>query len=375
MITGRNILQVLLMISSINILSTTNISAQRIKAEGVLFTVDGKEIFMNGVNTPWDKWNDFGGKYRHSFWDSEFQRIREAGGNSSRIWISCDGEKGIKIDKNGFVSGATKAHWKDLDDMFALAQKHQIYIMATLLSFDHTKASHPNHTKWRKLISSKEKTDAYVSNYVVPFINRYKNNPYLWSIDGCNEIEWVHQDKDNAQAPWEDLQYLMAKVAVAVHQNSEILFTVGSAAIKWNSDLPDLMEKNYWSNKSLQSQVDSPLAFLDFYSPHFYGWVVKWFGNFCTEKTPSDYGINDRPCMIGENPATGIFQQTDSNQDSLVVPIKDAFIKTYENGWKGLMVWTSNGVDRFGSLEQCGAGLKAFSEKYPEKTYPNSKKK
>ncbi len=374
MISSKRLFHSLSLITVCLIFSANSLFAQRIKTEGTIFTVEGKDIFMNGVNTPWDKWNDFGGKYRHKFWDTEFQRIREAGGNSSRIWISCDGEKGIKINSDGFVSGATKAHWEDLDDMFALAQKHQIYIMATLLSFDHTKASHPNYKKWRKLISNKEKVDAYVANYVIPFVTRYKNNPYLWSIDGCNEIEWIHQDKDNAQAPWENLQYLMAKVAVAVHQNSEILFTVGSAAIKWNSDAPSPMEKNYWSNQSLQSQVNSPLALLDFYSPHYYGWVVKWFGNFCTEKTPSDYGINDRPCMIGENPATGIFFQTASNEDSLVVPIQDAFIKTYENGWKGLMVWTSNGVDRFGSLQHCSQGLKAFYKKYPEKTYPIRKK-
>jgi hypothetical protein len=112
------------------------------------------------------------------------------------------------------------------------------------------------------------------------------------------------------------------------------------------------------------------MARLDFYSPHYYGWVVKWFGNFCADKSPADYGLNDRPCMVGENPATGVFIQLADGKDSLVVSIDDAFIKTYENGWKGLMVWTSNGVDRFGSLEECGPGLSAFSEKYPQLVNP-----
>ena len=47
--------------------------AQRITVDGNTFKVYGKEIFMNGVNTPWDNWNDFGGNYDHDFWNTEFQ--------------------------------------------------------------------------------------------------------------------------------------------------------------------------------------------------------------------------------------------------------------------------------------------------------------
>ena len=44
-----------LMISSISCLGKVTVS-------GTNFKVDDKIIFMNGVNTPWDKWNDFGGE-------------------------------------------------------------------------------------------------------------------------------------------------------------------------------------------------------------------------------------------------------------------------------------------------------------------------
>jgi hypothetical protein len=344
---------------------------ERITIDGTRFVVNGNEIFMNGVNTPWDNWNDFGGEYDPVFWDSEFQRIREWGGNCSRIWISCDGDVGIEIDSNGVVSGATEKHWNDLESMFAFAQKHKVYIMATLLSFDHTKASHKSYPKWRKMIASKENVDSYVANYVVPFVNRFKYNPYLWCIDACNEIEWVNQDRNNAQAPWEDLQYLVGSMAVAVHENSDVLFTLGSAAVKWNCDLPGDFEGNFWSDEQLQAQVNSPQAFPDFYSPHYYGWVVKYFGSF-TDLSPADYGLNDRPCIIGENPGGGVFMQTAGGKDSVIVPIEDAFIRTYENGWKGLMVWTSNGVDRYGDISISGPGLKAFAEKYPELVDPKS---
>jgi hypothetical protein len=76
--------------------------------------------------------------------------------------------------------------------------------------------------------------------------------------------------------------------------------------------------------------------------------------------------------MIGENPAKGVFTQNSSGQNILIVPISEAYIKTYQQGWKGLMVWTSNGVDGNGSLTDCSVGLTAFKNQYPELVCPDS---
>jgi hypothetical protein len=148
-----------------------------------------------------------------------------------------------------------------------------------------------------------------------------------------------------------------------------VLVTLGSAAVKWNSDSPGC-EGNFWSDQKLQVQYNSPKAYLDFYSPHFYGWVVRWFGNFAVDKAPRDYGLADRPCVIGENPAKGVYLQKKTGFDELVVPIEEAYIKAYQNGWSGLMIWTSNGVDRLGSLEDSRAGLEAFYQLYPKLVFP-----
>lgn len=60
-------------------------AAQFVTVSGNRFLVEGKEIIINGANTPWNKWNDFGGNYTSSWWDAEFQKIKTAGGNSTRI--------------------------------------------------------------------------------------------------------------------------------------------------------------------------------------------------------------------------------------------------------------------------------------------------
>lgn len=339
---------------------------QRIIVSGNKFQVEGKEIIMNGANTPWNNWNDFGGNYKSAWWDAEFKQIKNAGGNSTRIWISCSGEVGLTISTDGTVTGATTAFWSNLDDLFQLAKKNKIYIKATLISFDHFKNANTTYQRWRNMILSDDKVTTFVDNYAVPFVKRYNDNPYLWAVDICNEIEWVNQDAANGKLAWNRLQYFVARVASAIHENSQVLVTLGSAAIKWNSDQ---CEGNYWSDARLKAQYNKENARLDFYSPHFYGWVVQWFGNFALNKSPADYGINDRPCVVGENSAKGVYN--DGANPKLEVPASQMFLGAYKKGWKGLMPWTSNGVDANGNLNDFTSGLLAFQKEHPELVDPS----
>lgn len=334
--------------------------AQRISVVGTKFVVNGNEIILNGANTPWNHWNDFGGKYESDWWNAEFNRIKNAGGNCTRIWITCSGDGGVTTESDGTVTGATDKFWEDVTDMFQLAQKNKIYIKATLISFDHFKNNTEHYQNWRKMVMSDKGISSYIDNYVIPFVVKFKDNPYLWSIDACNEIEWVNQNEECGKIPWDRLQCLVARTAAAVHENSEILVTMGGGAVKWNSNK---FEGNFWSDSALQKQYNHPEAKLDFYSLHYYGWTVKYCGNYALDKTPEDYGIGDRPCMIGENPAKGVFN--DAANPKLVVSPADMFIKSYQNGWKGIMPWTSNGVDRNGTLDDFKDGLKMFRETYP----------
>lgn len=344
----------------LTILNLFPVHAQRVRVEGNQFFVEGKQIVMNGANTPWNKWDDFGGDFNSSWWDKEFKHLKNAGGNSTRIWISCSGDVGLLILPDGKVTGANDLFWMHLDELFRLAEKNKIYIKATLISFDHFKNTNKNYKRWQNMILSDEGVTSFVDNYVNPFVSRFKSNPYLWSIDVCNEIEWVNQNVECGKIPWDRLQYFVARVAAEVHNNSEILVTLGSAAIKWNSAK---YEGNFWSDESLKAQYNKTNARLDFYSPHFYGWTTPWFGNFALDKSPEDYAINDRPCVIGENPAKGVFN--DDANPRLVVPASEMFLKAYQKGWNGLLPWTSNGVDSNGNLDDFESGLKAFQKIYP----------
>ncbi|MBP3964812.1 carbohydrate binding domain-containing protein [Paenibacillus lignilyticus] len=332
----------------------------RITITGTNFYAGGQQIFMNGANTPWNSWNDFGGSFDYTWWDNHFQTLHNNGINSTRIWITCDGEVGININSSGVVSGATTAHWNNLDSLFQIAQNRGVYVMATLMSFDHFKNTHTNYNSWRNMLSTNANIDSYVNNYLIPFVNRYKNNPWLWSIDLMNEPDWVYEDAAAGQIAWARLQTYFAKAAVAIHQNSNILTTVGLGMVKYNSATQSGSTGNKISDAALQAQVSNTLAKVDFYSPHYYGWQDPYFG-IPFYMTPTAFGIvHDRPVVIGESPALGSTGHT----------ITSDFANAYTNGYAGVMPWTSNGVDANGSITNLGPATQAFRDAHYALVFP-----
>lgn len=329
----------------------------RIVIRDGLFLAAGTPVWINGANTPWKAWNDFGGSFDAGWWDGHFGEMRANGMNATRVWISCDGEVGIEIDDAGRVSGATDKHWADLDTYFELARKHRIYVKATLLSFDHFKASHPHFQRWRNLMGSQALVDAYVSNYVIPFVKRYKNNPYLWAIDLMNEPEWASNTESEGSLPWEALELYFARAAVAIHGNSPILVTVGMGVIKYNSDAHGT---NHVSDAVLRARQDHPDARLDFWSPHWYAWMDPWWPNpFYT--SPAAFGLDpSKPAVLGESSAKGTTGHT----------LTSDYEAAHGNGWLGAMAWTSNGVDSNGGMSEVGPATRAFAGKHPELVAP-----
>lgn len=328
----------------------------RIYIEDNTFKVAGNEIWLTGMNAPWQAWNDFGGNYNEKYWSRVFSMMREDGFNSCRIWISCSGEVGINIDENGYVSGATEKHWQDLDSLFALAAENEIYVMATLLSFDHFKNTYGTYEKWRAWLQNTDNIDSYVSNYVIPFCERYDDNDYVWSIDLMNEPDWVFENQECGQISWNCLGDYFGRAAAAIHENSDdILVTVGFGMIKYNSDK---YEGNYGSDKFLQSRYDNKNAYLDFWSTHYYDWQAEWFSSpFAT--TPRQFGLDrSKPIVVGECSHEGFNAKIGSKQYEM--SIEECYEWAYEHGWNGVLAWTDRdlingeGVVQYRSVKKAG---------------------
>lgn len=330
----------------------------KVKIENGKFTVGGKELFINGVNTPWENWNDFGGNYSAAFWSSHFRDLHEIGVNASRVWINCNSTVGIKLRADGTVGTVTEKHWQDVDSLFKIAEKNKIYLLPTLLSFDHFK-SPDSAEMWRKIVTDDAARKSYIEKYVIPFTERYGESPYLLGIDLMNEPDWVHENEECGQLSLSALSKFFAECTAAIHEtNPDVLVTVGVGIIKYNSDK---YEGNIISD-TVMKRYGGEAACVDFYSTHYYEWMKPWFGVPYTT-SPALFGLDaGKPCIIGEIAA-------DSAEN-----LAGIYEKAYKNGWCGVMEWASNNVsnhaDNWDDIAEATRGIEAL---IPERVFPLGK--
>lgn len=343
-----------------------NSTSARVTVEGTKLMVDGKELWVNGANTPWQNWNDFNGNMDVDFWESNFAQLKEDKINCTRIWVNCNGMGTVQLKTTGEIKSINEAHWTDLDKLFEIAEKYQIYVMPTLLSFDHFKEPNSGCDRWRLLVTNKEYADSFAEQYAAEFAKRYKDCEYILGVDIMNEPDWVHENQECGQLSWDDLSYFFGKCAAAIHENSDMLVTVGLGIIKYNSDSFD---GNKISDAYLQELTGDEKAYVDFYSTHYYIWERQWYG-FPFDKTPVEFGLDDtKPALIGET-------SNDDEKDS-GMSLADKYKSSYDNGWCGVMAWMdyhsddSSGCDsvwyRYDLTQEAAHTM---YELIPEKIYP-----
>ncbi len=339
-------------------------SAQKITVKGTKFYRDGKEIWFNGANTPWDNWNDFGGKYNHQWWDSAFKYMQKAHINMIRVWISCNGNVAPTINSDGTVTGVIPAFWTDVDDLEGIANKYQIYVLSTLMSFDNFQNNNRDSSNWRNMLNDSSKIRTYINNYIIPYVERYDTSKYFYAIDLCNEPEWINQNSADGKLPLKEIQRFAAMCSAAIHNNSSKLVTIGSACVKWNSDNPGgQFIGNWWSDANLKAAYNNNSSvYLDFWETHYYNWVYPYYGAPFT-KTINAYGMtSDRPTLVGEGPG-----KNDENHT-----IIQMYQDTWANGFAGYCSWTSNGIDKNGTLSEFEPGTDTFFTKHMLLIYPSS---
>lgn len=292
------------------------------------FTVDGKQFWINGVNTPWHHWNDFTGVMDEAFWDKTLEALSNDGINCTRIWINCEGEGVVRLKSTGELISINEGHWSDMDKLFALAEKHKVYIMPTFLSFDHCKEGHGSYKKWRAFFENKTAIDQYAEQYVKEFCLRYGEHPYLFGIDLMNEPDWVYENAECGKIGWDSMAYFFGKCADTIHNTCSTPVTVGIGIIKYNSDK---YEGNKVSDEYLKEQSGCEKAYLDFYSTHYYNWQKPYFG-FPYDRDLEQFGLStDKPCLIGET--------HNDDFEEVKLSLTEKYEKAMEQGWQGVMVW------------------------------------
>ena len=62
------------------------------------------------------------------------------------------------------------------------------------MSFDFFRVQGQKYWAWRKIFDSDWNIDFVINRYKAPFIKRYKSYNSLWSIDLCNEPDWIYEN-------------------------------------------------------------------------------------------------------------------------------------------------------------------------------------
>ena len=330
-----------------------------------LIEINGKQYWLNGINMPWNAFGtDFGTHYQwgplhdSALFDEAFKKYSENGINTVRVWIHCDGRSTPEFSAPGSeVTGLDANFFSDFDNMMAIAEKYDIFVMPALWSFDMSKVN-TDAGQYAgvntPLIADSIKTLSYINNVLIPLVQRYADHPYLFAWEICNEPEWIIETLHACEI--KELQRFHAMLAVAIHENCENYVTTGAASLKWNSNHQDCTGGgggHWWSDSALQTTHNNDKAYLDFYQIHFYEWMIPWYVPY-TKGVDYWQDIGDRPVIIGETPGHDVI----NNQFTMT--LTEMYEAAYDKEYAGVFAWSDRANDGHGTFDSIKIATNAF---------------
>lgn len=254
--------------------------------------------------------------------------MKSSGAGVVRWWVLPDLRgAGVTFDSNDVPTGLGGTFEKDLLKALELAEKNDVYLMMTILSFD---AFNPTRTVdglrirgIQPMILDAKKRSALLEKVIRPMARIAEQSPYkkrLMTWELINEPEWAIKGAgkygdDPFDCTGSTLQCLthdqmesfLSDMAKVLRSESKALLSVGGAAIKW---------KTAWTRLDI-----------DYYQFHFYEWVNQYYPY---TKSPKDWQLTDKPIVMGEYPMNGI---NGANATKLIS-------SWYGNGFAGSLGWS-----------------------------------
>lgn len=362
---------------------------------------DCKKRFAYGVNYAWSgvsgtdnqhfgtdfggyaTWSQKGVSQDRDRYKTDMQAMKDNGVDVIRWWMfpNLDNTDAFTWDSNNYPTGLGGTLLADIEAALEIAKEVGVHLQLTIFSFD-TLSNICYHSSvgkkeacYRTLstyMADTSKRAAMMEKIIKPIAKAVEASPNrdrMHSWDVVNEPEWSigtrvetkdangnvtatnQQESDGygdekfeaarsdiTPAPFKQYEAFVREVVTTLHAHSTAPVTVGGAAIKW---------AKAWSNVGL-----------DFYNFHWYGWVDDWFPY---DRPLSQYGVTDKPVMMGEFPLGGLHRSTQSNpeyaaaypgdwgnpttQNRPMVDYQTMLAKIWELGYAGAAGWAFNGAD------------------------------
>lgn len=325
----------------------------------------GADGFLNGMNVAWiDFGNDLTGFNEKKF-TAMLDAVRAPGGNAIRWWIHVNGSRTPSFDPStGKVSGMSEGSIANFRKALDLAQERGISVIPCLWSFDMLQdQSGVNRANNKNLIRVKEYTDAYIANALIPILSAVGAHPAVYAWEICNEPEGMTSEFgwSTERVSMVDVQRFVNRIAGAIHAyDASLKVTNGSWSFKVLTDADAY--RNYYRDDRLVAAGGDPKGTLDFYSVHFY---QSHFGDGLSPfHNPASYWELDKPIVVAEFPAKGIYNLGGSNAGckvSSTLSAKEAYSYLVLNGYAGALSWTYSNHDGFGGIAEASPGIEAVA--------------
>lgn len=257
--------------------------------------------FLLGVNVPWHFYGwDFdshylwGTAFNVSFWNKTFAEIRQAGGDTARIFVFCDGRASPQFDeRTGDVLPLTSQFFSRMDAVVTQAKIHNIKLVLVLWNFD---ALHDNRNccgKYAGLhLDMFMKPTKFFNNVLKPLVRHYKNETAVYAWELMNEPEFAMTGTGKGYTtqlvPLHVMMKFMIDCTRIIHSLSPgKKVTIGGAH-------PDTI--HMWTDESLMTYGSGRTGLLDFLQVHVYPWSEK------IEDVKMWMQTYHKPVLIGETP-------------------------------------------------------------------------
>jgi len=344
-------------------------------ADGNRLIIDGKRIFISGMNIAWNS-------FAHDVGDSPvdsvklagyFKDIKNAGGNAARWWLHTDAETCPKLNDQGQVTGIGSQTINNIRKVLDAAYEQGIVVSLTLFSFDLLQNDN-NKTSTQmdrneKFLTVPANLDTYIQNGLKPILNAVGNHPAIMCWEVFNEPEGMSSDAGGwatRKIAMSNILRFTAKIAAEVHRSTNKMASTGIHEFG--------KMKTWYSNAKLKtaSGNDDAEAYLDFYMAHYYPEYIGTSGS--PFHNPASFWGMDRPVLIGEFPAQSWGPGTgySSIQPNTAMTITTAYEYAYNNGYCGAMSWsiTEGNKQKFGSLSTTQPALQNLYDKHKEDIRP-----
>ncbi len=310
--------------------------------------------YLHGVNVPWHEFgSDIGCAYDAEWFERTFATLESAGINSIRFWLHADGRCSPTFASDGTPTGLPSSFFTDLDDFLRRANSHHLAVVLVLWAHPMvgtTSGAFPagHH---RDLITSAEKTQAYIDRVLVPIVERYDAIAAIAMWEVMNEPELtvggIGDRRQSDLVAKSDIQRFVGRLAAAVHDRGGKPVTTGSTSARYLVASTAPADRQWWTDAALISASGDRRATLDVYEVHYYDYLGRnspW--NIAIAKIAAGDG---KQAIIGEFPL-GIHRG-----------ITRALDDTFSQGYAGAMAWAYNDPC-CGAWSDVRSAIKIFAE-------------